>query len=284
VQNFDFLLPPDAPLVQLHFDGVTFTQLPGRHPDLAIAGLAVTFHGALQLLDDLIQKVQQFIGANGPTVHALPSGISAGYSVAIPNVNSGDFVLNNVATHLAVDVPFTAAPVAVSVGFASRDNPFNLSVLALGGGGYIDIGFGGNQLSRFEASMDFGATLAVDFLVVSAEVHALGGVHFVKTDTITVDAFIRVGGSINLFGLVSVSIEMVILLSYAEADNQLIGRAKIVVEVGIAFIHESVTLDSGNWVLSGPAMTPQVTAHAAPGDAGGGLAGLMQYFQAFVPS
>ena len=111
-------------------------------------------------------------------------------------------------------MPFTAGPVTVALGFASRDNPFNLSVLALGGGGYIDVEFGGNQLSRFEASMEFGAMIAVDFLIVSAEVHALGGVHFVKTDSITVDAFLRIGGSVDLFGLVSVSVELVVTLAY----------------------------------------------------------------------
>ena len=280
VENFDFVLPPDTPLVRLHFDAVTFTQLPGRHPDLAIDHLTVAFAGALQLLDDLIQTVQEFIGANEPTVRAVPSGISAAYSVALPSVNSGDFVLKNVAANLEVDVPFTAGAVTMSFGFASRDNPFNLSILALGGGGYIDVEFGGNQLSRFEASMDFGATLAVDFLVVSAEVHALGGVHFVNKD---IDAFLRIGGSVNLFGLVSVSIEMVILLGYDEDRNALVGRAKIVVSVGIAFIHESVTLDSGDWTLSGPRPAQRLAARAAPADAGGSLAGLILYFQAFAP-
>jgi hypothetical protein len=289
VQNFDFVLPPDQPLVTLHFDAVTFTQLPGRHPDLAIGHPTVTFGGALLLVNGLIQDVQQFIAANGPTIRALPSGISAAYTVAIPSVGSGAFTLSNVAASLAVDVPFTAGDVTVSLGFASRDNPFNLSVLALGGGGYIDVELGGTGtgLSRFEASMDFGATLAVDFLVVSAEVHALGGVHFVKTDTtITLDAFLRLGGSVNLFGLVSVSIEMVIILGYDGADNRLVGRATIVVEVGIAYMHQSVTLDSGDWILAGPSSTaaPQVTAHVAPADAGTPLGGLILYFQAFAPS
>jgi hypothetical protein len=285
VKNFDFVLPPDQPLVRLHFDAVTFTQLPGRHPDLAIGHPTVEFQGALQLLDDLIHEVKQFIGANAPAIRALPSGISAAYAFAIPNIKSGDFVLNNVAANLAVDVPFTAGTVALSVSFASRDNPFNLSILALGGGGYIDVEFGGNQLSRFEASMDFGATLAIDFLVVSAEVHALGGVHFVNTDnTITIDAFLRIGGSVNLFGLVSVSIEMVILLGYHGDQNALVGRAKIVVSVGIAFIHESVTLDSGDWTLSGPAPGAALfAAHAVSADTGSSLAGLIQYFKAFAP-
>ena len=281
VENFDFVLPPDKPLVRLHFDALTFTQLPGRHPDLAIDHVTVAFDGALQLINDLIKQVQQFIGANGPTIRALPSGISARYALAIPSVGTAAFVLKNVAASLAIDVPFSAGTVAVSIGFASRDNPFNLSVLALGGGGYIDVAFGGTGLSRFEASMDFGATLAVDFLVVKAEVHALGGVHFVETDTITVDAFLRIGGSVNVLGLVSVSIEMVILLSYDDGDNSLTGRATIVVDVNILFIHKSVTLDSGEWVLSGPAV--HHVAHAAPPDAGRSLAGLIQYFQAFAP-
>ena len=90
----------------------------------------------------------------------------------------------------------------------------------------------------------------------------------------------------NLFGLVSVSIEMVIILGYDGADNRLVGRATIVVEVGIAYMHQSVTLDSGDWILAGPSSTaaPQVTAHVAPADTGTPLGGLILYFQAFAPS
>jgi hypothetical protein len=288
IANFDFVLPPDQPLVRLHFDAVTFTQMPGKHPDLAVGQPTVNFDGALNLVKPLTDQVQQFIGANGPSIRALPSGISAAYSLAIPSVGSGAFSLSNVAASLAVDVPFGAGEVTVSLGFASRDNPFNLSVLALGGGGYIDVELGGTGISRFEASLDFGATLSVDFLVVSAEVHALGGVHFVKTDAIMVDAFLRIGGSVDLLGLVSVSIEMVIVLGYDGASNRLAGRATITVEVGIAFMHQAVTLDSGEWVLAGPPLTaaPQnltlVAADAAP--AAASLAGLMRYFQAFAPS
>jgi len=295
VENFDFLLPPSGSgdtLVTLHFDSVVFTEVPGRHPDLAIHGLKLTFGGALQLLNDLLQKVQQHIDNNGPTVRALPSGISARYSLAIPSVQSGEFLLKNVAANFGVDVPFGPGGVTVALGFASRDNPFNLSIMALGGGGYvtIELGQNGTQLSRFEASMEFGATIAVNFLIVSAEVHALGGVRF--GSDIPFEAYIRIGGSVELFGLVSVSIEMQIHLGYRSDDNALVGRATLVVDVDLTLFAESVTLDSGDWVLKGsdlPIPLPHLALHAeadaAPAAAAAPppLDGLMQYVGAFAP-
>jgi hypothetical protein len=293
VESFNFLLPPTGTLVTLNFGAVVFTEIPGHPPNLDIQGLKLSFSGALQLLNDLIAKLQELIGASPvPTVKALPTGLSAGYSLAVPSISSGDFLLKNVAANVELDVPFTAGSVTVSLGFASRDNPFNLSVLALGGGGYIDVEIGGKGLSRFEASMEFGATLAVDFLIVSAEVHALGGVRFVDDSSggLQLDAFIRIGGSVDLFGLVSVSVEVVVMLSYRDTDNKLVGRATLVIDVDLTLFSESVTLDTGDWVLAGSQRHRAVThalLHATAATVAAAddnsLAGLLQYYKAFAP-
>jgi hypothetical protein len=293
VESFAFLLPPTNTLVTLNFGAVVFTEIPGHPPTLDIQGLTLSFGGALQLLNDLIAELQKLIGASTvPTVKALPTGLSAGYSLAVPSISSGDFLLKNVAANFELDVPFTAGPVAFSLGFASRDNPFNLSVLALGGGGYIDVEIGGTGLSRFEASMEFGATVAVDFLIVSAEVHALGGVRFVidSSGGPQLDAFIRIGGSVDLFGLVSVSVEVVVTLSYRDADNKLIGRATLVIDVDLTLFSESVTLDTGDWILAGSQRHRAAThtlLHATAVNVAAAddnsLAGLLQYYKAFAP-
>src|SRR5262249_5381339 len=95
--------------------------------------------------------------------------------------------------------------------------------------------------------------VAVNFVIASGEVHALGGVSFVKAATgeIEVGGFLRIGGSIEVLGLVSVSVELLIVLKYESTDNRLVGRATLVIEVDLTFISESVTTDSGVWVLAG---------------------------------
>jgi hypothetical protein len=284
LEHFSYELPPGpGKLLTLNFGAVVFTQKPGSPIDLQIIDLSLAFSGALALLQDLAQEVQRLLGPRGPGVTATPDGIIAAYSLGIPSVSCGTFVLRNVAIHLGVNVPFSNRPVTASVGFGSRDNPFGLTVLGLGGGGYIDVRVGGVGLIGFEASLEFGALVEINFVIVSAEVHAFGGVRFTKLDgTIVLEAFIRIGGSVDVLGLVSVSVELLVQLSYDPQRNRLIGHASIVVEVDLTLFSESVTLDSGEWTLAGS----DSSFLREPVDRalveGRGLAAWQRYQEAFV--
>jgi hypothetical protein len=91
----------------------------------------------------------------------------------------------------------------------------------------------------------------VDFFVARGEVHALGGVRFVAAGgSIAIDGYLRIGGSVEVLGLVSVSIELMVTLSY-RSDNKLVGRATIVVEIDLTLYSDKVEIDSGEWVLAG---------------------------------
>ncbi len=65
------------------------------------------------------------------------------------------------------------------------------------------------------------------------------------------EAFIRIGGSIEILGLVSVAVELLVVLTYDEFGNRLVGRAKLVIEIDLTLYSESVEIDSGEWVLIG---------------------------------
>jgi hypothetical protein len=288
VEHFSFVLPPtDNPLVILRFDSLIFTQLPEQPPDLKINGLKIEFGGELDLIKTLVEYLQPLLGDSRPTISATSSGITAGYALALPSVHAGTFLMRNVAVNFGVNVPFSRDPVTVSLGFAKRDNPFNLSVLMFGGGGYIDIQMGQTGLTRLEASMEFGAVVAIDFIVVAAEVHALGGIRFLTSaGIIALDAFIRIGGSLEVFGLVSVSVELVVTLTYEHEPNRLAGRATLVIEVDLTLFSESVTLDSGLWVLEGPdRVRTRHMVSASPEqifDAESYLNSLTEYYEAYI--
>ncbi len=256
VSNFDLVLPPEGPeLLKLRFRSVEFAQRPGRDPDLKITGLEISFHGSLKLLMELRDRLQPLLGGASPTVRVSPSGITAGFALAIPDASFGAFVLRRIAVSLGIEVPFEKKPVTVSLGFASRENPFNLSVLMLGGGGYIELQIAGSGITRLEASLEFGATLAVNFVIASGEVHALGGIHFEKgaDGEVVVAGYLRLGGSLQVLGLISVSVELRVDLRYESRGNRLVGRATLVIEVDLTLISESVTIDSGVWVIAGGA-------------------------------
>ncbi|HEX8066068.1 MAG TPA: hypothetical protein VF520_06040 [Thermoleophilaceae bacterium] len=290
VNDFELVLPPSGAvegLLTLGFRKLAFTQHEGRAPDLAIEGLTVGFGGALKLLQGLQEKLQALVGLpeTRPTVEVRPTGLTAGYGLAVPSVPAGGFLIKNISMRVAVDVPFDGKPVAVTLSFATRDDPFNVSVLAFGGGGYIDLTLGPEGLARLEASIDFGASIEVDFFVAKGEVHAIGGVRFAQSaGTIEIDGFLRIGGSVEVLGLVSVSIELLVTLSYRSADNRLVGRAKIVVEIDLTLFSDSVEIDSGEWVLAGGSGGPTLGAGPSIGRPVDPLAEWRRYREAFAPA
>jgi hypothetical protein len=261
ITNFSLVLPGTGdPLVRLNFESLKFTQKPGQAPYLQVSGPTIEFLAGLKLLKELLDKLKPVLAA-GPAIRATSSGLTASYAVAVPNVTAGTFLLRNIAMLVSIEIPFSRDPVVLSLSFASRDNPFNLSVLMFGGGGYIEVKIGPTGLTGLEASMEFGAAVAVDFVVARGEVHALGGAHFVASgEGVALEAYIRIGGSVEVLGLVSVSVELRVELIYVDANglNRLAGRAKLVIEVDVLLFSDSVELDSGEWVLPGNEAAPML--------------------------
>ncbi len=262
VNDFSLVLPPGGLLdgvLTLTFRSVSFTQTEGRPPDLDIQGLTVGFGGDLRLLQELQLELQKLIDlpGNRPTVEVTENGIRAGYGIAVPSVPAGGFLIRNVAIHAAVDVPFKGDPVTVTLSFATRANPFTVTVIALGGGGYLDMTLGPEGLMRLEASLEFGAAIEVDLIVARGEVHAMGGVRFTGSGgSISIDGYIRIGGSVEVLGLVSVSIELLVTLTYDGATNRLFGRATLIIEIDLTLYSDSIEIDSGLWELAGTAPRP----------------------------
>jgi hypothetical protein len=250
IENFKLVLPPGGDLVQLHFKALTFVQKPGSAPDLKVEGFKFELGGDLSLLKTLQEKVD--FGSAAPTVRSAPNGMRAGYTLAVPEVTAGMFVMRNIAASAGVEVPFDGEPIVTSLAFASREDPFHLSVSIFGGSGYLLFEIAEEGIRKLEASLDFGASVAISVGVASAEVHALGGVRFLLAgNEVKVTGFLRVGGSVDVLGLVSVSVELRVELSY---DGRVLsGRATAVIEIDVTFWSGSVNLDSGEYVFAGAA-------------------------------
>jgi hypothetical protein len=255
LRNFALALPPPPLplLLKLSFDAVTFTRTAGHAPAVAVDGLKIEFAGPLKLLQELQSQLEKLIGVRGPTSGVSTTGVTVGYEVGIPKAAAGLFVLQNVTGRVRVTVPFVEKPVVVALGFASREHPFALSVAAFGGGGYADVEIAGDNEPRVEISLEFGAMLAVDFVVAKAEVHALGGVRFQRRPDghVELEAFIRIGGSVELLGLVTVAVELRVSLTYLDDPPRLFGRATVVIELDLTLYSETVTVDSGTFELIG---------------------------------
>ncbi len=250
IENFTLVLPPGGDLVKLHFKALTFLQKPGHPPDLDVDGFRFELGGDLGLLKTLQEKVD--LGSAAPTVRSTPTGMRAGYSLAVPEVTAGMFVMRNVAASVGVEVPFDGRPIVTTLAFASREKPFNMSVSIFGGSGYLLFEIAEAGIRKLEASLDFGASVAISVGIAKAEVHALGGVRFLLAgNEVKVTGFLRVGGSVDVLGLVSVSVELRVELAY---DGRVLsGRATAVIEIDVTFWSGSIHLDSGEYVFAGAA-------------------------------
>jgi hypothetical protein len=252
VRDFSLSLPDQHDeLLRVGFDAVTFTQQPGQPPRLAITGLRMDFVGKLALLQVLQDAVG--LGDAAPTVDASPTGIMASYAVPVPEVALGSFVMRDILFRAGIDVPFTGDPVVVTIGFASRQRPFTLTVLSFGGGGYVQAEIDHGGLRSIEAALEFGAAVAVNFVVASGEVHAMGGIGYARLPdgSVRLSGYLRFGGSVEVLGLVSVSVEIRVELDYDADTNELAGEATLVLDIDLTLYSHEVKLDSGRWVISG---------------------------------
>jgi hypothetical protein len=284
LSDFTLELPPGPKRVlRLSFAAMKFTQHDGKSPQLDVEGVTAEFLGDLKLLEKLRDAID--LGAAGKLIDVKPTGIAVRYSLQIPSIPSGVFVMRNMAFTAGIEVPFDGKPISILLGFASRLNPFNLAVMMFGGGGYLELALDTDGLKRFEASLEFGAFIAVNFVIASGEVHALGGVRFVleRDGAVTITGYLRIGGSVEVLGLISVSIELCLSLAYRSEQNALVGRATLVIEIDLTLWSDSVELDSGEWVLAGDDRhRPLGAADGAASADGDGLSLWRAYRAAFA--
>jgi hypothetical protein len=281
---FTLALPPGGPdLLVLTFDGLAYRQKAGDAPTVDAKGLDVIFGADLELLKGLQEKLD--LGGGPPTVDLRPDGISARYCIVIPDAPAGMFSLTNISVVIGVDIPFRGGTPSITLGFATREDPFQLTVLTFGGGGYVLMRIDERGLSQLEASLDFGATIGVDFGIVSAEVHALGGVRYTMGpggSPISAAGFIRIGGSVDILGLASVSVDLLVELTYESGGNRLVGRATLVVEIDLTLYSDSFELDSGEWVIAGGSATNAQPITGGPPDDSGSRDAWRRYQEAYA--
>lgn len=258
--NFTLQIPPgpDDPavvnktsLIEIDFTTVTFQQSTGNAPTVMVHISAIRFVGRLRLLDELQRAIGGF-DKLPVKVDVAKDRVVARYQLPLPDVSAMSFVMSNLVFSAALTIPFGKEPVAIEIGFASRERPFTLTVLMFGGGGYVDLELDYTGLRRLEISLQFGAAIGMNFGVGKAEVHAFGGIRYaLQAGSPLLTGYIQIGGSLDVLGLVSVAIELRVELAYDFDHNWLVGRATIVIDIDITLYSDSFELDSGEWVIAG---------------------------------
>ncbi len=246
IDPFDINLLGPQTFITVHVKTLQFSLKAGEKADVAaeLGHPGLEFKGPLSFVQTLtsIIPLDGFLDPPGLTVDA--SGITAAFSIPIPSLAIGVFALANISIGASLHIPFVGAnPLTVGFNFCTREEPFVLTVMFIGGGGFFGVTFDPNGVQVLEASFEAGAALAVDFGVASGSISAMVGVYFkMEGSAATLTGFFRLRGEVDVLGIITASIELYLELTYESASGKVTGTATLDIDVSIAFFHISVSI------------------------------------------
>lgn len=229
-----------------------FTAETGQKTDVTVGldpGQPVQFSGDLTFVEELRKAIPPDLFGDGPSLDISASGIRAGFAFALPPVEVGVFALKDVSLGAALTLPFVDGKPVFDFNVSTREHPFLLAVSIFGGGGFFHLQLDTAGMKELEAAFEFGVTAALNLGVASGQVHMMAGIYFslVRQDPsndykATLTGYLRVGGSMSVLGLITVSVEFNLSFTYEAATDKAYGRATLTVEVEVAFFSASVEL------------------------------------------
>jgi hypothetical protein len=236
-----FLFDSSSPQLTVHFDHLRFSSSAGKKSEVDVAVDKIEFGGVLGFIETLASLIPGD-GFEGPELAVDDTGITANFSIPLPSIGVGVFSLQNIALGAGLNIPFIGKPMSMSFDFCTRENPFVLTVMAIGGGGFVGITLDANGLQSVEAQLEAGAELDIDLGVASGSVSAMVGVYFaLSAESVTVTGFFKIHGEVDVLGgLFSAALTLDLELTYS--NGKLTGTASMEVEVHIIFFSVSVTV------------------------------------------
>ena len=238
--------PGGTELVSIHFREFSFRADTGKKPDVRIqlAPDAVTLGGDLDFLQTLIDTLRSILG-NGPSVRVEGGTITAGYSVAVPNISIGVFSLENIAVSLSVVIPLTGTdPTQFRFSFADKTHHFTLTVELLGGGGFFAIAVTSAGIESIQLAVDAGANVSFDLAgLASGNAHIMLGLNFSYTPaSAAVGGYLRAGAELTVLQLISLHVEFFAGLTYIINEHVIYASVTVTVEVVVSVLHTTVPL------------------------------------------
>jgi hypothetical protein len=245
IKDFTLTLLPGEPLVRFKFDHLSFHGGNKAKPDVDVVLGKLEFLGFLGFVDTLRELIPFDGFSDPPFLDVTPEGLSAGFTLALPNVSVGVFNLSNVSLGADVQVPFLGKSVTVGFNFCTRDRPFTLAVAFIGGGGWFLIRLSPDGLDVLELGLEAGAILAVDFGVASGSISAMLGIYMrLEGDEGSLSGYFRLRGEVDVLGLISASIELYLEMTYEFDTGKMVGRAQITVKVEVFCFSTSVKISA----------------------------------------
>jgi hypothetical protein len=234
----------------IRFGKLEFRAVTGKKPDVDVVMDEIKFVGVLSFVEALKTLIPLDGFSDPPALNVTAEGIDASFSMALPNIAFGVFSLQNLSLGAGFNVPFVGKPLSVRFNFCERQSPFLLTVSLFGGGGFFGITLDPAGVQILEASFEFGASLSVDFGVASGGVYVMAGIYFRLevvaggSNKASLTGYLRMGGEVEVLGIISVSIELNLSLTYEFSSGKCTGRATLTIEIDILFFSASVEIEA----------------------------------------
>lgn len=237
-------LAPGAEFVAVSFARVAFTSEDGRKSEIKVDVGDVQFLGALAFIRTLAKYIKPVDGTpSGPYLDVSTTRVLAGLAFALPAVQMGAFVVENASVRNEVSLPLDGTPVTTRFAFSTRDDPFHLTVLGLGGGGFVGLEIGADGPKTLDVSLEAGAMVALNVGVAKGKLEAFAGFYYrLESSGAKYTAFVRMTGSLRVLGLITVSAKFYLELAYSPKSG---GSGKFQGSASLTF-----SIDMGLWEQS----------------------------------
>jgi len=245
LRDFALHLLPGAEMVRFKFEHISFRGGSDGKAEVDVVINDIEFVGLLGFVEVLKDLIPLDGFSDPPYLDVSPSGITAGFSLGLPNVAVGVFSLSNMSLGADVQVPFLGKVVTVGFNFCTRERPFALSVTFIGGGGWFLMRLSPDGLEVLELGLEAGAMLSVDFGVASGSISAVIGIYMrLEGDAGSLTGYFRLRGEVDVLGLISACIELYLALTYQFDTGKMVGKARLTIKVEVLFFSASVTIEA----------------------------------------
>jgi hypothetical protein len=251
--HFSILLlptPTEAQLVRLDFHSAKFTAEKDKKLDVDVNLAGIQFLGILEFVAQLSEFVPMDGFSDPPSleISTAPPGVNVGFSFGIPTISIGVMSIQNISLAAGFFLPFGKEPMNFHFAFCERQQPFILTVYIFGGGGFFSMDVGSLGVVMIEAALEFGVSAAINLGVASGEASMMAGFYFQKAGAdFVLTGYFRAYGSLSVLGIITVSLEFYLGLSYASKGivphgGALWGQASLTVKIEILFFSTSVSI------------------------------------------
>jgi hypothetical protein len=244
----------DLVVLVLEFERVQFRSRAGQKPEIDVAFTKFAFAGPLSFIETLRQLIPLDGFSDPPEVSVTTEGITAGFTMNLPNIAFGVFSLENLSLGAGFTIPFIGPPMSTWFRFCERENPSRLTVMMFGGGFFFGVTVDAKGLQVAEGAIEFGAAISVDFGVASGSVSAMAGLYFkIESDNVTLAGYFRLRGEVEALGVVSVCIELYLEMKYESGSGKCVGTATISIEIDVTLFSTTIEIScSKKFAGSGP--------------------------------